>query len=105
MPEIKLNAYGDLESDDYRWIDMTPLYGSDYRNTARQIAQVLSSSSTISLYQNINDPKILSWDRVKMMPQEDLIFSELSRKALGQYAGWIMENVPDRVEFRGLRIE
>ncbi|OGG31229.1 hypothetical protein A3I51_01365 [Candidatus Gottesmanbacteria bacterium RIFCSPLOWO2_02_FULL_38_8] len=104
LPEITLNASGDEESDDWAWIDMTPVYGTRFREIAQQIFS-MSDSSQINLYRNSEDPKILSWllDS-KDSPSVEIHPSELMVKALSEYFIWIKDNVPVQAEFGGLRV-
>ena len=105
LPEIKLNAQGNIEADDFRWIDVTSLYGSEFRDIY-MLLNVIKNQTTTNLSIDPVNPKInllkvnLETDNV-----EQFTFSDITRKALGLYAFWVMGNVPTQAEFCGLTVE
>lgn len=105
LPGITLNAFGHIEADDYRWIDMTALYGSEFRNVYRQV-NYAARQTTTSLFVDPANPKVtLLAGSIESYRVEHFRLSDITRKALGLYAFWIMDNVPSQAEFRGLRVE
>lgn len=104
LPEITLNLYGAFEADDYRWIDMTPLYFSDSRDTARHIEEEMKNPF-VTLFRDSADPSIRVWSSNESKSIEHFRLSEVTRKAIDVYSFWIMDNVPIPADFRGLRVE
>jgi 8-oxo-dGTP pyrophosphatase MutT (NUDIX family) len=107
LPEIELNKSGDIEVDDYRWLDMTSFYRADqYRDVLSLIKETFQSGN-LTAFPSSQDNKVLTWKPTGDQDQKSVLnLSDISRKAIFDYASWIMENIPTyNVEFQGLRVE